>query len=64
MLLLHFTMLWSIETDAEEGGETSTNFGLITNFFPIFNISFDNVAEKNNVCLILGIFLILTLYQG
>ena len=42
--------------EVDDGGETSINFGLITNLLPIFSISLLSVAEKNKVCLIFGKF--------
>ena len=51
-------------SDVEEYGLIVISFGLINKSLPIFLISSESVAEKNNVCLILGRSLLILIISG
>ena len=50
--------------EVDELGETVISFGLISKSLPISSISFDSVAEKKSVCLILGNSLLILIISG
>ena len=54
----------SIFEDVLECGLIEISLGFIRKFSPMFRISLERVAEKNNVCLILGKSLLIFIISG